>query len=170
MKTFVYIVSLISCLQLFAQGKVSVTVATNVNSFDCECLESDFQYQAIVDTQKDFVIQFPVVAFDCPKKLMEKDLQKLLIEPNNEVITLAVQKVQTQNNKHTATVFITLKGETISYNVPVVKCNKEGKLYLKGVQEVCLTDFKITPPTKALGMVKVKENVVITFCVPYLTN
>ena len=63
---------------------------------------------------------------------------------------------------------ISIAGKTHDYLIPceLVDCEKSGKV-IKGVMELELSDFKIDPPKKVFGTVKLSDEVFITFAFQY---
>lgn len=158
---------LCTMISVFAQGKLDILVSTNVNKLTCYCNESDFIYHKTVDSPyKKSVIEFPIDAFHCQKRLMERDLQKLFEANLYPTIKLTINNIVLEEEKAKANVSIKIKDISKTYDLVLNETKTGEKPYLKGTKKICLTDFKIEPPTKALGLVKVKNEVAITFCIP----
>lgn len=159
-----------------AQANVQVKVVTNVATFECECAGDNFVYKGTsLLSSKASVVLFPIVDFDCPKKLMEKDLQELFESDNFPYAKLTVDKVFTSSTKLQSYVkfTLTLKDVSNDYTIPLQEKYINGQNYIKGKQPILLTDFGIEPPTKMLGMVKVADEVLVSFTIPekaILTN
>ncbi|MFI2744062.1 YceI family protein [Zhouia sp. PK063] len=170
MKTFKFLCSLwfwFAISPVSAQGKLDILVSTNVNKLSCYCNESDFILHQ--DQSHKTEIEFPLKAFRCQKKIMEKDLQKLFESKIYPTIKLTVNEVVDDGKEVKANVTIQIKEIKKQYNLLLEK-QKENKeehdYYFVGIQNICLTDFNIDPPVKALGLVKVKDQIKITFCIP----
>lgn len=161
----IYVVVLFAAQSMYAQGKVSVLVTTNVNNFTCECGESDFIYKETANTlDKNLKILFPLVAFECPKKLMEKDLQELFESEHFPYAKLTVVTFDVTAKK--VVIQLSLKDVTREYTLYLDKTKLSNKNYLKGVQTIRLKDYNVVPPTKMMGLVKVYDEVKISFLIP----
>ncbi len=168
-KYIVVLLLLLIGVKTSAQANVQVTVVTNVATFDCECSGENFVYKdTFLMADKKSVVLFPIVDFDCPKKLMEKDLQELFEARNFPYAKLTVNKVFTNASTTQSSIkfTLTLKDVSNQYTVPLQEKYINGENYIKGNQPILLTDFGIEPPTKMLGMVKVADEVMISFTIP----
>jgi hypothetical protein len=114
-------------------------------------------------------IRIPVHAFTGPGNRMLNDFFKMVNAPEHPYIQIEIEPRELADFDETTgmTNFetdITLAGVTRTYVVPcqTVFCESSG-FVLKGDLEVELTDFKIDPPEKVFGAVKVNNEVFITF-------
>jgi len=88
--------------------------------------------------------QYPFIFISIPQKEMEKILRK--------------------RNGASPEIKITLAGNEKAYEVNCqINSVSENSVFLRGMQEIKLTDFKLQPPVKSLGLIKVKNTVIITF-------
>ncbi|SFU50478.1 YceI-like domain-containing protein [Pustulibacterium marinum] len=172
MRKISFYILIICCLmqfQTWAQANVSVTVKTNVNSFECECSGNDFVYKdTFLAAQKKSMILFPMKKFDCPKKLMEKDLQELFEADEFPYAKLQILELSKSSQvAHQSIKFsLTLKNKTQIYTIPLLEEVVNNQLYIKGDKIIKLDDFGIKAPSKMLGMVKVDNQVAISFTIP----
>jgi len=114
-------------------------------------------------------IRIPVHAFTGAGTRMLNDFFKMVNAPEHPYIQIEIEPRELADFDETTgmTNFetdITLAGVTRTYVVPcqTVFCESSG-FVLKGDLEVELTDFKIDPPEKVFGAVKVNNEVFITF-------
>ncbi|GLB51082.1 hypothetical protein NBRC110019_01210 [Neptunitalea chrysea] len=160
----------IFCCAVKAQGKISVKITTNVNSFSCDCKENDFIYaNKTISTAKDnTTILFPLVSFNCPKKLMERDLQELFKSEVYPYAKLSILEKDINKNTGDTTIkfSLTLKDVTKTYEVLLANVKRGDKNYLSGDQMIQLTNFNVEPPTKMLGVIRVRNEVNIAFLIP----
>ncbi len=147
-----------------AQAEVVVNVKTNVNQFSCECTGLNDLHLSKFKTYNKIVI--PVADFDCPKKLMERDLQKLFEAKKFPEIELFIDTQE--NNAHLQQTELTIKIKEIkkTYCVTLTKHTEGKKVFYTGSQIISIENYNIEPPTKALGLVKVREKVLIEFKIP----
>lgn len=137
-----------------AQNEIAVEVKTNINSFECLINHTALK---IKTSENKTIITIPVAAFKCPKKMIEKDLQSIFEVTNYPNITL---NIHTYNlKKQLISTEIQIKSIKKNYFIDV----NQMKSKLIGEQIISLTDFGITPPTKMMGTVKVKDQVKISF-------
>lgn len=168
MRTIILTTSILLLLftsRVLAQGNISVLVTTNVNDFTCECKETDFKYTETYTTSvKKVKILFPLVAFNCPKKLMEKDLQKLFESEKFPYAKLTV--VSFDSSEGQIILQLSLKDKTKEYKLQLAKTEINKRSYLKGSQTIKLKDYNVVPPTKMMGLVKVSDEVTVSFMIP----
>jgi len=114
-------------------------------------------------------IRIPVHAFTGPGNRMLNDFFKMVNATEHPYILIEIEPRELADFDETTgmTNFrtdITLAGVTQTYVVPceTVFCETSGFI-LKGDLEIELTDFKIDPPEKVFGAVKVNNEVFITF-------
>ncbi|TRZ46184.1 YceI family protein [Robertkochia solimangrovi] len=103
--------------------------------------------------------------FDCGGKAINKDFHKLLRTEEHPYITLELKKLdgdQATPNDFTATVEIEIVDKSNTYEIPV-KVDKQADYHVTGSLMVDLNDYGIEPPTKVMGMIKVKDEIDIQF-------
>lgn len=162
---WVLVVLFVSSQFTFGQGKVKVEVSTNVKNFTCECGEGDFVYEdTVVSSAKKIKLLLPVVAFDCPKRLMEKDLQELFDASKFPYVKLTVLEFNAEQK--VLTLELAIKQEVKVYKVVLENKTMGNKSYLSGNQQISLLDFNVEPPKKMMGLVKVDDEVTINFLIP----
>ncbi|MEL4307925.1 hypothetical protein [Joostella sp. CR20] len=150
-----------------AQGKVEIQVYTNVNKFSCTCEEASFVSE--VNDASERVLKLPVSALKCPSKAMERDLRELFEADKYPYISLYLDEnnsAYVASNKDDVKTLIKVKQKQNRYDFQISEHEEDGETYLKGKEKVSLLDFDIEPPTKALGMIKVKDSVLISFLIP----
>lgn len=160
----------IMCLLLFAgvlsygQGQISIEVRTNVNHFSCECNAWNFVLHKNANGKN--VIEFPLDAFDCPKRKIEKDLLDLFEAKDYPFIKLVVEKVQEKVGHYQVHINLIIRKTEETYTLKLSEEKINGTSYLTGDQNINLSDFGLEAPVKALGLVKVKDEFKIDFCIP----
>jgi hypothetical protein len=111
----------------------------------------------------------PVKDFKCSNQLVYKDFLTLLKASQYPYITIAIpQKVllqyRTGNSVTLNNVLINIAGVTKRYDITCVIENRDKTdSILIGSIKIRLTDLKIEPPVKYLGLVKVKDEVIVKF-------
>lgn len=153
---------------------------TNINTFECILGSYEWDsnltcYQKEDNNQKNYPIkcnfEIPIMSFDCGMDMMTNDLRSTLNSKKHPFMIIKLKELTNllSNVKKgellDAKSDITLSGVTNSDNISfnVLKSGTRDVI-LEGKKKVNLRDFKIEPPTRLLGSVKVKDiiNVSIT--------
>ncbi|THD69199.1 YceI family protein [Robertkochia marina] len=154
-------------------SSLSIIGKTNVNTFKCRYdIEEISDPLQVGYTQIDETLTFNSAVlhlqneyFDCGGKMINSDLHKLLDTPRHPEVTIDLQRVYPHpriKNNYIAAVSITIAGVSKQYDM-FLKVTPEDDLSVKGVLEIMLPDFNLEPPQKALGMIRVKDDLVIEF-------
>lgn len=149
---------------------------TNINgfrfSFDNSTININSNQRLKTEkTNENEIIEFliPVRAFRGSNYLMEGDFQNLLKASEYPMVKVGIEKSQlnsiisdTENLK--INFYLTIAGITklIRGDYLINVCNKD-ELILQGTTNVKLTDFSIVPPKKMLGVLHVKDLIIIKF-------
>ncbi len=154
---------------------VNVWGSTNVNRFE---LSLNYPVKRIFPIKnldlgtkenKFYRISVPVNQFDSDNKLMYNDFLKLIKADRYPYIILEIpyghlQHVFSGMECTMHKINITIDGITRSYVIPGSASHcREGGIYVTGLKDIRLTDFNITPPAKLMGLIKVKDDVLIDF-------
>lgn len=166
-----------------SQSSLTLEGTSNVNEFRCECTESFPPQLFFVENLNDenctvafreTYLNLRIKSLDCGNKMMNKDLQNSLNAdklPNIriEVLQVAEEKCDLLGDESTWTKFIalskiTLNGKSHNYwmNIIVRKSGPNQFRFL-GDKVLKMTDFDIKPPSVALGMIKVRDEIRIAF-------
>lgn len=155
-------------LRILPQSELIIAGSTNVNRFDCR-----FDIGLITDSRtikysvEESCLRFPDLnlnlttnGFDCGNKRMNEDFQDLLKSDQYPEINININKVQLISNQY-AKAFITVRlaGKENIYNLPVQIENDR----FKGKFRMNIRDFGLEPPTKALGLIEVNEEIEVQF-------
>jgi hypothetical protein len=115
-------------------------------------------------------ISVPVKTFDCKHAMITKDLRKTLKAesfPNLVIRFISLSKYPQFTGQHQAIkglVSIELAGESRQYEVDY-QFSAEGNknLNLVGTRKVKFSDFNLTPPKKAGGMIRTNDELAVEF-------
>ncbi len=144
---------------------------SNVNrfSFIYTTLSTDFRNSLFYPSLPvENEITIPVRDFEASNPLMYKDFLTNLHEHEFPTITIKFYN-QEQNNglipvlNPRYNIMITIAGVTREYNVECEIQNCGSHYLLKGSRAVRLSDFNLVPPEKLSGLVKVKDEFVVSF-------
>ena len=113
-------------------------------------------------------IKIPVREFEPSNPLMYNDFLTHLHEHQYPDITIKFSDLGLNNviipfTDSMHEVMITIAGVTRDYNIDCIIQNCGTHYILRGSKIVRLTDFHITPPEKLTGLVKVKDEITVSF-------
>ncbi|MEQ9217401.1 MAG: hypothetical protein RLO17_05120 [Cyclobacteriaceae bacterium] len=153
---------------------------TNVNKFDCELdqrvdTETLRVTSEVTDLKLDFdglVLKFDISQFDCGHEIMNKDFRSILKSEKHPFLFLKINEIYI--NEETSLmekldvksfVTISLAGveRTKMIEEATVINHDDQIVTFKGSKVLQMTDFKIEPPTKFLGLVSVENALEVSF-------
>lgn len=155
-------------------SSLSVNGSTNVNKFTCDIPTSEQDTLTVSRGTNGFKLSGSIspatLSFDCHKALMTHDLQKTLKAkqyPNLHIRFLSLSAMPDLSNTPTAItgdVEIEIAGTRKIYNINYqIYADNEKMVHLSGLQEVCFSDFKLLPPHKLGGIIKTKDQLIVSF-------
>jgi hypothetical protein len=184
MKKLLYMLLLFTALNSYAKGGgetnfkaftvsyLNIFGKTNLNSFEFYLGDNSESPIAGIDpatgTMQKADVNIPVRRLKTENKYMYSDFLALLKEPEYPYISIGIDENSLQSENESSPVIspivdITIAGITNQYTI---KCDVENEFsskMIKGETKIRLTDFNIQPPTKMLGLVKVKDEIDINF-------
>ncbi len=151
-------------------NSIIISGTTNINKFQITYKSEFFTHFTINDSEKDsIVLSIPVDKFTADSKLMLSDFLELINAKKHPYIKIIIQdKINTDffdlNAESKKEILVGVNGKTNSYfcNTELQEAYKD-KWYFSGKLIIKLTDFDLEPPEKFLGLVKVKDDVTISF-------
>ncbi|MBR9756650.1 MAG: YceI family protein [Algicola sp.] len=158
---------------LSSESKLYVEGTTNISDFNCKFdinalkgkIPVTFVKHSNNLTFKQAKLTLNNNCFDCGSKGINNDFNKLLKTENYPQIVLTLNELK-QNpaagNVAEAKLQIDMAGITKPYNIPV-NINKENGFRVKGQLDLKISDFKLEPPKKVFGLIKVKDVITIHF-------
>jgi len=170
---------LISGIGMFAQTAVADRIAVCGNYLhirgESNINEFSFYYNSLPDNliRSDaagdtLVISIPIRDFEASNSMMYKDFLELMKEDMYPRIYVTFLRKQLESairskSEPCPEILITIAGVTRRYTVEcmVEKCS--GNYYLKGKEIVKLSDFKLKPPARLFGLVKVNNEIDVNF-------
>lgn len=161
----------------------SITIAgeSNVSAFQClysEGLPTGYVTiirDGVLDQKVEFsksVLDIKIKSFDCKNSLMNRDLYNAMNADKNPFIRIELQKafiLKSVNELHpkrdltieiSLTINETCKRELIDL---VVEETASNMLKITGSKSIKMTDYNITPPSAMMGLIKVKNLIIIQF-------
>ncbi len=151
--------------------------STNINEFQLVYSEESFSSFDAKDTsvQNKLRVSIPASKFKADSKLMQKDFLELINADEHPLIKISLgdkqfsKELLNDSIQTNHSIKITLNGVTNSYDC-ISEWNKSyyNEWELAGKLKIRLTDFGINPPEKFFGVIKVKDEVFITFKILFL--
>lgn len=158
---------------LIEQGSsFRISGISNINEFDCNiqegfCGESINLYYEwnddtlIFDNAK---FNLPLKNFDCKNRLITMDLKKTLKEDQFPFMHFQLLKTKNFNSENCsdskAETLVTIAGETNRYYLNYNLAKLDADTYSISIVSIFdMNDFKITPPTALMGLIKVEEKI-----------
>lgn len=162
MRLLYFLFGLLLSIVINAQENyVQINGSTNVSTF--RCINNKFRADAGVYTfsEKNLPnIILKITDFDCGNRLMTKDFQKILYAEKYPEMTIRfVSFIRNQKN-FSAVVEVKMMNQSKRYNIDFGVENNR----LIGRKNVKFSDFNIIPPKKMGGMIVVKDDLNLIFC------
>lgn len=160
-------------------SKITIQGTTNVNNFACVSESELPQGMFLAETSaadnsiqfSDAVLKLKVESFDCLNRRMNRDMQDAMgaeTHPNILIRLLEAEPVDKSlsggSTQLLVKLSISLNG--VEKNTQVVIDYNQVEPYLfsfVGSKELNMTDFNIDPPSPAMGLIKVRDNITIHF-------
>jgi hypothetical protein len=156
-------------------SSLCVNGSTNINKFACDIPEYGHTDTLTLKSHDQGItlsgdVALKVRSFDCHNTMMTKDLRKTLKEPQFPVLHIRFLSLSilpdpsVQPQSLAGMVDIELAGVTkrceISYQLST---DDQKVIHLTGTRGVNFSDFGLRPPTKLGGMIRTKDELVVTF-------
>jgi len=167
---------------------ISLSGSSNVNTFDCYSNSNVLNGNLIVTTNgKENALSFTnallklnIKSFDCKNPMLNKDLYKTLgaeetpfitIELIDALTTRQMEVNRTIIGKMTATIAVTINNKCKMVEIPIT-WHKVGATSFRftGSKELNMSDFDISPPTAAFGLIRVHNQISINFSLVVSAN
>lgn len=152
-----------------SESEVVISGTTNINSFNCKYNLQPLELPIrMVYDERDNRILFQNAklelandCFDCGGKMINKDFRELLkteTHPQVELRLLYVEPPKPESKEIAVGMEIIIAGVTRKYEANL-KCDDQKNICVNGTLELRLSDFGLKPPKKALGMIKVDNDI-----------
>ncbi len=165
---------------------LSLKGSTNVNAFECfsrnQFANGYIFADAMVNEKRvDFTdanIEVNVSSFDCKNPLITRDMHKTLGACQGSGIGIQLLSAETfetnwneDNGNLLANILITINGISRKEKINIEWQRNGGfEYHFEGTAELSMADFEIDPPSPAMGLVKVNENITVNFNYIVLTG
>ena len=169
------------------QSWISIAGSSNVNTFECFSSSNFTRGNILVNTSEsgnaiafsEAQMAIEIESFDCKNPMLNKDMYKALGAKENpniliELLDAEFMQSSTQNpnsgDLHVS-ISITINGKCQIFTLPIKWVRVSGTNYrFVGSHDINMTDFDITPPSPAFGLIKVNEWITINFNLMVQTN
>ena len=152
---------------------ILISGESNINQFN---FTYDLQRHGLVkasDKSKDseqFELVLPIKDFKTSNPLMYDDFLLLMKESQYPRIIIGIPKdqlisLEQQLNTICPNMSITIAGITRTYTIDCTLINCSENTLLVGSQKIMLSDFKLKPPEKLYGLVKVNDEITVNFSI-----
>ena len=184
LRAFIFLFIILASTQIYAQTSlknstqnkcsnfVRIEGASNVNQFYFEQFLNDWQTKEISFNQNKDTIILKISAnnFVPSIPMMYEDFIHLIKADQHPDIKITIETPpyiwwkQDSINQTDTKITIQLAGTSKQYEIPsIFQICQNHSLHLKGAIKLNLTDFNLHPPSKFMGMVKVKNEVFVKF-------
>lgn len=157
-------------------SRLSVEGKSNVNTFTCNINEyaKKDTIHFVSDPTKPVRLhgnlQMDIMSFDCNSGMVTKDLRKTLKASTHPQMIIrfislnCTPQLQKKTEHIKGWIQVELAGVVktfeIAYDFTVAS---DGYIQLNGARSFCFSDFKLTPPKKLAGLVKIKDGFDVNF-------
>ena len=158
-------------LNILPQSQLLISGDTNISEFSCN-FESKMLPSncAVTFTDKGNAIAFRNAVlvlnnrgFDCGNKQINKDFHALLQTGEHPSIILELKEISLKTaTSAVARVNIKIAGKEKLYELPVKVLSTPATCF-EGKLQLDINDFGLEPPKKAFGLIKVKEDIEVSF-------
>lgn len=157
--------------------EVIITGTTNVNSFRLWYSEDHYTNLPQFPNQalNQLKIRIPAIAVESESKLMLHDFLQMINVKKHPAIIISLDRAPAgefdDGDFVEQQICLAMNGLKKEYHClsEIISC-REDEICLKGKVNVLLTDFGIDPPRKFFGIVKVKNEVFISFRLSFSTE
>jgi len=123
-------------------------------------LKDSGQYELVLPI-KDFKANNPLMYDDFLQMMKENQYPRIIIGiPKDQLISL-----EQQSNTICPNMSITIADITRTYKIDCSLINCSENILLIGSQKIMLSDFKLKPPEKLYGLVKVNDEITVNFSI-----
>jgi len=157
---------------------LSIEGKTNINSYKCAISRYAGSDTLVIheggrNIRPVFVkgaVVLDASSFDCGLRLMTSDFHKAInskVYPSIVIDFISFEKMPTYASapeKFKGILKISLGGVTNLFEVNcAIEADSTGIIHLTGGRDFLFSDFKLTPPTRMLGAIKVREALKVSF-------
>lgn len=154
-----------SCLNF-----IHITGESNVNQFSFSFNQSEILNRKVGGSSDtgDVIIRIPIREFRASNQMMYSDFLEMMKESEYPIIEICFKRKQLYranagNNGSCPDIQITIAGVTRVYKIDCSIFPCADNLFIQGEKKLKLTDFRLKPPVKLKGLVKVSNDINVNF-------
>tara|TARA_R110000868_G_scaffold304437_15_gene565218 strand:- start:18089 stop:18682 length:594 start_codon:yes stop_codon:yes gene_type:complete len=153
-------------------SKLRINGTSNVTDFECiysSRISSDTLHQTITYGDSLFItgdsIKLSSSSFDCGKRAINRDLQKTLKSDEFPFLEIGLVSIEIADSVPFETkISVTIAGVSRNELVEISEfSSSKNSISFAGESSILLTNFGLTPPTALFGLVKVGDEIKISF-------
>ena len=152
---------------------IVISGESNINQFNFTYELQRYLLVNLSDQKKDsnqLELALPTKDFKTGNPLMYEDFLQLMKESQYPKIVIGIPKdqlisLEQQSNTICPSMSITIAGITHTYKINCSLINCSDNMLLVGSQKIMLSDFKLNPPEKLYGLVKVNDEITVNFSI-----
>ncbi len=158
-----------------SDSKLTIQGSTNINEFSCkinyylgaDTLQYEKNYNSGMLVFSNNCMSIPITNFECDTKQISRDFRESLKAETYPDLTIYFRSLECPGSKNgliNGVVDISLAGATTQYTIQYKVTVKDKKtILLKGIRPVAFSDFKLVPPKKLQGLIRVDEILNVEF-------
>lgn len=156
-------------IHILPDSEVVISGTSNVNAFSCvyrpgeAVSELPVAYQ-IANARYRFQsarLELRNDCFDCGGRMINRDFRTMLqteVFPEIQLDLLSARFLPHSTTEVSAQIGVTLAGVNHTYQA-VLQCEGEGAVCVSGKVPMRLSDFRLQPPKKAMGLIRVADDI-----------
>ncbi len=159
-------------------SKIIIDGKTNVNSFRCAITQYTGRDTLVlqeggVNTRplfKQGFVGLEAARFDCGMQLMTNEFWNAIKYKEYPVVSIEfisferIPQLSSGKDTFRGRMQISLAGVTKPFEINcTIEVESTGLIHLKGGKHFTFSDFKLTPPTRMMGLVKVEDSIEVNF-------
>ncbi len=157
---------------ILEESKLRINGTSNVNDFECfydAPISNDTLYQTVTFGDSLFIeggaVQFSTKSFNCGKRAINRDMQSTLKASEFPYMELELVSIEIADEvPFGAKLSVTIAGTNRLENIEITNySSSESTINFSGSGDILLTDFNLDPPTALFGLVKVNDEIKISF-------
>jgi len=161
------------------QSKLRILGTSNVTDFECiyeDGFESDTLTHSVsfgedLNLVSGDTLHLMIDSFDCGRRGINKDFRKAL--NSDEFPTIDISILNFENNTdllEALNVLISIAGVQKEYTLTFNSSRKDQNIVkVEGERKLSMTDFNINPPKALFGLIKVQDDLTISFTISIKT-
>ena len=142
--------------------KIEITGKSNVGNYNCSNTFSIRDTIYLNSTKKNaFTTEIKMSNFDCGNKIMTKDLKETVKAKKFPNSTVYISDIKPNGKNYKCRLIFCITDKTLKYKDFILYKSDEK---IEGILNLKFSDLELEPPVKMAGLIKVKDDIIINFC------